>query len=106
VQIQPGDTTLPHTHDSAILYTHLHGPTGPSSGRVISDTRYVQEPLTHEVSNEGPGLLHILALANYGEGRQSKRQPDGLSVRRFCKTRGLPRIEYGCERAKRPGWLG
>jgi hypothetical protein len=77
VQIQPGDTTLPHTHDSAILYTHLHGPTGPSSGRVISDTRYVQEPLTHEVSNEGPGLLHILALANYGEGRQSKRQPDG-----------------------------
>ena len=76
VQIQPGDTTLPHTHDSAILYTFLHGPTGPSLGRVSSITRYVDAPFTHEVSNEGPGLLRILALANYGQGRQGKLQAE------------------------------
>jgi quercetin dioxygenase-like cupin family protein len=66
VQINPGDTTLPHTHDFAILYTYISNGAGPLNGRVSSITDYVKEPLTHRVSNEGPGLFRILALGNTG----------------------------------------
>ena len=66
VQINPGDTTLPHTHDSAILYTFISNGEGPLNGRVSSITTYVQEQYTHRVNNPGPGLFRIIALANYG----------------------------------------
>lgn len=67
VQINPGDTTLPHTHDSAILYTFISNGDGPLNGRVSSTTTYVDEQFTHRVKNEGPGLFRIIALANYGD---------------------------------------
>lgn len=66
VQINPGDTTLPHTHDSAILYTFISNGQGPLNGRVSSTTSYVDEQFTHRVTNEGPALFRIIALANYG----------------------------------------
>ena len=66
VQINPGDTTLPHTHDSAILYTFISNGEGPLNGRVSSITTYVEEQYTHRVNNPGPGLFRIIALANYG----------------------------------------
>jgi len=65
VQINPGDTTLPHTHDSAILYTFISNGEGPLNGRVSSVTTYVDEHFTHRVSNEGPGLFRIIAMASY-----------------------------------------
>lgn len=68
VQINPGDTTLPHTHDSAILYTFISNGEGPSGGRVSSITSYVTEQYTHRVNNPGPGLFRIIALASYGAG--------------------------------------
>ncbi len=68
VQIRSGDTTLPHTHDSAILYTFVHRPDGPADGATMSNTDYAEQAFTHEVSNEGPGMLHILALSNYRQG--------------------------------------
>lgn len=67
VQINPGDTTLPHTHDSAILYTFISNGEGPLNGRVSSVTTYVTEQYTHRVNNPGPGLFRIIALANYGD---------------------------------------
>jgi quercetin dioxygenase-like cupin family protein len=67
VQINPGDTTLPHTHDSAILYTFISNGEGPLNGRVSSITSYVTEQYTHRVTNAGPGLFRIIALANYGD---------------------------------------
>lgn len=67
VQINPGDTTLPHTHDSAILYTFISNGEGPLNGRVSSTTSYVTEQYTHRVNNPGPGLFRIIALANYGD---------------------------------------
>jgi len=70
VQINPGDTTLPHTHDSAILYTFISNGEGPSNGRVNSITRYVDEHYTHEVHNPGPGLFRIIAVANYGPAQE------------------------------------
>ena len=66
VQINPGDTTLPHTHDSAILYTFISNGTGALNGRVSSTTSYVNENYTHSVNNPGPELFRIIALANYG----------------------------------------
>ncbi len=65
VQINPGDTTLPHTHDSAILYTFISNGEGPLNGRVSSVITYVDEQFTHRVSNDGPGLFRIIALASY-----------------------------------------
>ncbi|MDO8909213.1 MAG: hypothetical protein Q7W55_12040 [Pseudohongiella sp.] len=67
VQINPGDTTLPHTHDAAILYTFISNGEGTLNGRVSSVTSYVTEQYTHRVNNAGPGLFRIIALANYGE---------------------------------------
>jgi quercetin dioxygenase-like cupin family protein len=66
IQINPGDMTLQHTHDAAILYNFISSGTGPSGGRVTSNTEYVTKNFTHQVSNEGPGLFRIIALANYG----------------------------------------
>lgn len=67
IQINPGDTTLPHTHDNAILYTFISNGEGPLGGRLASTTRYVEEPYTHRVTNEGPGLFRIVALASFAE---------------------------------------
>lgn len=66
VQINPGDMTLFHTHDAAIMYTFISSGSGPSGGRISSNTDYVQENFTHQVANDGPGLFRIIALTNYG----------------------------------------
>lgn len=68
VQIQPGDTTFYHTHDSPILYTFINLGDGPAGGRVRAVTEYADEPLTHEVTNDGTDLFRILAVAHYGPG--------------------------------------
>ncbi len=68
LQINPGDMTLPHTHDAAILYTFISNGEGPQFGRVSGNTDYITENLTHEVTNEGPNLFRIIALTNYGAG--------------------------------------
>lgn len=82
VQINPGDQTLPHTHDSAIMYTFISNGDGPLGGRVSSNTDYVKENFTHQVSNEGPHLFRIIAFANYGSGQSdlAAGRPSGLSV--------------------------
>lgn len=80
VQIQPGDTTLPHRHVSPIMYTFVSFGDGPANGRVDSRTDYLEEPLTHRVSNEGPHLFQIIAIAHYGEGSEdlTAHRPDGI----------------------------
>lgn len=87
VQINPGDMTLQHTHDAAIMYTFISSGTGPSGGRLSSNTDYVTENFTHQVSNEGPGLFRIIALTNYGPpmAELSTDRPTGLA--------GEPEIE-------------
>jgi hypothetical protein len=67
VQINPGDMTLPHTHDAAILYTFISNGDGALNGRLSSVTRYVDEQYTHRVSNPGPGLFQIIALTSYAD---------------------------------------
>jgi len=66
IQINPGDMTLQHTHDAAILYNFISSGKGPSGGRLSSNTEYVAKNFTHQVENEGPGLFRIIALTNYG----------------------------------------
>lgn len=81
VQIQPGDTTLNHTHAEPIMYTFISSGTGSSNGRVTSNIQYVEEPFTHQVTNDGPGLFRIIALAHYGDPVDDgvDRRPTGLS---------------------------
>jgi hypothetical protein len=82
IQINPGDMTLQHTHDAAILYTFISSGTGPSGGRLSSNTEYVTKNFTHQVSNEGPGLFRIVALTNYGPpiANLSDDRPTGISA--------------------------
>lgn len=80
IQINPGDTTLPHTHDNPILYTFISNGEGPLGGRLSSASRYVDEPYTHRVTNEGPGLFRIIALASFAApvGENVDDWPSGL----------------------------
>lgn len=82
VQINPGDMTLPHTHNAAIMYTFISNGEGPLYGRLSGNTDYVEENFTHEVSNPGPGLFRIIALTNYGDGipEASTARPEGMEV--------------------------
>lgn len=80
IQINPGDMTLPHTHDAAILYTFISNGEGPLNGRVSGNTDYIDENLTHEVKNEGPGLFRIIALTNYGAGVAASLQDQALGI--------------------------
>jgi quercetin dioxygenase-like cupin family protein len=82
VQINPGDRTLPHTHDAAILYTFISNGDGPLYGRVSGNTDYVEQNFTHAVSNPGPNLFRIIALTNYGTGlpNASSDRPSGMEV--------------------------
>lgn len=82
VQINPGDRTLAHTHDAAILYTFISNGEGPLYGRVSGNTDYVEQNFTHAVSNPGPNLFRILALTNYGAGLPglSSDRPSGVDV--------------------------
>ncbi|PCH58776.1 MAG: hypothetical protein COC19_08220 [SAR86 cluster bacterium] len=82
VQINAGDTSLPHIHESAIMYTFISNGEGPLYGRVSGNTDYVSESLTHRVSNEGPGLFRIIALTNFGPGQAELDQgrPMGLDM--------------------------
>lgn len=93
IQIPPGDTTLYHTHDTAILYVPivrsqtrsqvLGGewsgggaapavvPAAPASerpGRVNSVTTYVEKPYTHRVNNTGAGVFRLIGIANRTAG--------------------------------------
>lgn len=81
VQINPGDVSLPHTHDQAILLTSISRGSGPRDGGVSSNIDYATTALTHKVSNEGPGLFRIIALVNAGAGNTNLTtdRPSGLS---------------------------
>lgn len=93
IQINPGDMTLQHTHDAPILYNFISSGSGPSGGRISSNTEYVTKKYTHQVSNEGPGLFRIIALTNYGPPveAQTTDRPTGLS--------GDPQVENAWLRA-------
>ena len=83
VQIPPGEVTLFHTHDTAVLYvpisisptdTQILGqewlgvkPTDRSrfEGLVVaSDTSYASKSLTHRVKNVGSKLFRLIAITN------------------------------------------
>jgi quercetin dioxygenase-like cupin family protein len=99
VQIAPGDTSLFHTHSSAILYVTIGvsttnqqslggdwgnvNPANPPRGRpgnLQYVTSYVERPLTHRVTNVGSSLFRLIAIANYGEGVQENSAAVGEPV--------------------------
>ena len=85
VQIPPGDTTLYHTHADPIFYVSIGTSrtrsqvmgrdwVGPgeglvsSPGRVFSNIRYADRPVTHRVNNVGDGLFRLIAVINRSHG--------------------------------------
>ena len=68
VQVNPGDESFAHVHNQAILLTRISNADGWSDGVVGVNTAYATQPLTHKVSNSGPGLLRILAFVNGSTG--------------------------------------
>jgi len=105
IQIPPGDTTLFHTHDTAILYVPIARSTTRSqvlgaewSGggataaaavapvpdrpqRVNSVTTYVEKPYTHRVNNVGSSLFRLIGIANRTAGaRGAADDVSGLSA--------------------------
>jgi quercetin dioxygenase-like cupin family protein len=93
IQIPPGDTTLFHTHDTAILYVPIARSTNRSQvlgaewtgggaaasapaaapaserpGTVNSVTTYVEKPYTHRVNNVGTTLFRLIGIANRTAG--------------------------------------
>lgn len=82
VRLKPGDISFPHTHDQAILLTYISLAGGPQNGRVGVNTDYASEAFTHKVSNDGPGLFHIIALVHDGSGQpvSDDDQPQGMNA--------------------------
>lgn len=93
IQIPPGDQTLFHTHDTAILYVPIArsqtrsqewggewsgGGAAPAAApqtpvsdrpqRVNSVTTYVEKPYTHRVNNTGATLFRLVGIANRTAG--------------------------------------
>lgn len=82
VQVNPGDISLPHVHDQAIMLTYISMADGPRHGRIGVNTDYASEPITHKVSNDGPGLFRIIALVNASAGNIDLKsdRPQGLNA--------------------------
>ena len=81
VQVNPGDESFAHVHDQAILLTTIRTGNGPSNGPVRAIPEYATEPLTHKVSNDGPGLLRIIAFVNGGAGLMNNSDaPSGMTA--------------------------
>ena len=77
VQINPGDTTLAHTHDAAIMYTFVSNADGRRGGPVSSNTDYVDENVTRRVNNQGPHLFRI----SRSQTTARRSQDQGTSLR-------------------------
>lgn len=92
IQIPPGDTTLYHRHDSAMLYVPISSSrtrnqnlggewsgggaaaapaavaTPPRPGRVNAPANYTEKPQTHRVNNVGTTLFRLIGIANMTPG--------------------------------------
>ena len=80
VQVNPGDISYAHLHDQPILLTSISSGSGPSNGNVRAIPDYYNEPLIHKVSNDGPGLLRIIAFVNDGDGLNNNNDaPSGVN---------------------------
>ena len=109
IQIPPGDTTLFHTHDTAILYVPIAAsrtrsqvlgaewsggaaaaappaatpaPAEPARpGKVNSTTTYVEKPYTHRVNNVGATVFRLVGIANRSAGATAETDDgSGLSA--------------------------
>jgi len=82
VRLKPGDESFAHVHDQAILLTYISLSGGPQNGRVGVNIDYASDPFTHKVSNDGPGLFHIMALVHDGSGDliSDNDEPSGMEI--------------------------
>jgi hypothetical protein len=122
IQVPPGDTTLFHTHDTAILYVPIFRsttrsqvlggewsggaaastaatppPTPAEAARprpAYSVTTYVEKLYTHRLNNFGPTLFRLVGIANRSKGANGAADDvSGLSAK--------PEVENNWYRAHR-----
>jgi hypothetical protein len=94
-QVHPGDMSLWHTHAEPMLYisfgaateirTQDRGaswsapvkifPTAPPS-RVLSNTTYAEQPLTHRIQNVGKNVLELILVLNSSAGDKARTPRD------------------------------
>jgi len=97
VQIQPGDTTLFHTHTSPIHYVVIGAsrtnaqvlgrpwPAASSAtavrdpGQAFWTLEYASQPITHRVTNTGEGLFRLIGVTNEGLGIDDAATPGRLA---------------------------
>lgn len=68
MQLNPGDASLPHIHNQAILLNRISSPEGPQYGLIESITEYASETYTHKIENNGSYQWRILAFIHDGNG--------------------------------------
>ena len=91
LQVQPGDTSLFHTHAEPIVYVVIQTTetqtqnigsewsaarnqlpfTAPPSG-VFGTTSYVENPVTHRIRNAGKDVFELIAILNLSPGEETQ----------------------------------
>ncbi len=82
MQLNPGDASLPHMHNQAILLNRISNPDGPQLGIIDAITDYASETYTHKIENNGDYLWRIIALIHDGNGElvSVNDQPRGMQL--------------------------
>ncbi len=80
MQLNPGDASLPHRHDQAILLNRISNPDGPQLGIIDAITSYASETYTHKIENNGTYQWRILAFIHDGNGEpvRANDRPTGM----------------------------
>ncbi|PCJ40148.1 MAG: hypothetical protein COA71_11605 [SAR86 cluster bacterium] len=82
MQLRPGDASLPHIHNQAILLNRISNPEGPQYGIVEAITDYATETYTHKIENSGTYLWRIIGVIHDGNGEplNPNDTPTGMTL--------------------------
>ncbi len=82
MQLRPGDESLLHQHNQAILINYISRPEGPQFGQLNVVTEYATEEFIHKIVNPGPYLFRVIALIHDGNGEpiNTNDAPQGMEL--------------------------
>lgn len=117
VQIQPGDTTLLHTHSTPISYVTIstsstdqrsvdgswngtvpRDPPPGTIGSVRGVTSYREQPVTHQVTNVGQTMFRLIAIASRSRGISRSAANEAGSPALPGETQGQPNAWFAYSR--------
>ena len=82
MQLRPGDESLLHTHDQAIMINYISEPEGPQFGRLDVNIDYATEEFIHKINNPGSYLYQVIAILHNGNGEplNNNDEPSGMEL--------------------------